>query len=176
MYRAPSRRKIKKEVEKPNLIPILDAVFIFIFFLLMSSRFLNINEIQSDVPIVSNKQPPKSKKKPLALTLRILNTKIQVLTGVPGSVRKNIGKNAEGDYDLQSLRDYLIALKQKNVNESSIVLEPLVDLNYEDIVKIMDSVRDLKKTDPEIWTKAKDGMDLRVKELFNNIVFGNIQS
>jgi len=176
VYRAPSRRKTKKEVEKPNLIPILDAVFIFIFFLLMSSRFLNINEIQSDVPIVSDRQPPKSNKKPLALTLRILNTRIQVLTGVPGSVKKNIGKNAEGDYDLRSLREYLISLKKKNVDEKSIVLEPLVDISYEDIVKIMDSVRDLNKTDPDIWTKTKDGMDLRVKELFNNIVFGNIQS
>ncbi|PIK14610.1 biopolymer transporter ExbD [Halobacteriovorax sp. JY17] len=176
MYRAPSRRKLKKEIEKPNLIPILDAVFIFIFFLLMSSRFLNINEIQSDVPIVSDRQPPKSDKKPLALTLKIQNTRIQVLTGVPGSVRKNIGKNADGDYDLLSLREYLISLKKNNVDENSIVLEPLVDLSYEDIVKIMDSVRDLKKTDPDIWTKTKDGMDLRVKELFNNIVFGNIQS
>ncbi|ATH06630.1 biopolymer transporter ExbD [Halobacteriovorax marinus] len=176
MYRAPSRRKIQKEVQKPNLIPILDAVFIFIFFLLMSSRFLNINEIPSDVPIVSDRQPPKSNKKPLALTLQILNTRIQILTGVPGYVRKTIGKNAEGDYDLQALRDYLIDLKQKNVDENTVVLEPKVDLSYEDIVKIMDTVRDLKKTDPDIWTKTKDGMDLRVKELFNNIVFGNIQS
>lgn len=176
MYRAPSRRKLKKEIEKPNLIPILDAVFIFIFFLLMSSRFLNISEIQSDVPIVSDREPPKSDKKPLALTLKILNTKIQVLTGVPGTIKKNIGKNADGDYDLHELREYLITLKQSNVDERSIILEPLVDLNYEEIVKIMDSVRDLKKTDPDIWTKTKEGMDLRVKELFDAIVFGNIQS
>ncbi|OUR98921.1 hypothetical protein A9Q84_05785 [Halobacteriovorax marinus] len=176
MYRSPSRRTQKSKTIKPNLIPILDAVFIFIFFLLMSSRFLNIYEIQSDVPIISTKVPPKSKKPPLALTLRILSSRIQILTGVPGKVRRSIGKNSDGDYDLEALRTYLIRLKKKHTNEKSIVLEPVVDLNYEDIIKIMDSVRTLKKTDPDIWTKSKDGLDERIKELFSNIVFGNIQS
>lgn len=176
MYRAPSRRMKKKEVKKPNLIPILDAVFIFIFFLLMSSSFLNIHEIQSDVPIISNKTPPKNKKPPLALTLKIRASKIQVLTGVPSRVRLNIGKNSDGDYDLIALRTYLIKLKKKHKMEKDIVFEPIVDLNYEEIVKIMDSVRILNKTDPDIWTKNKDGSDQRVKELFSNIVFGNIQS
>lgn len=176
MYRAPSRRKNRKEVKKPNLIPILDAVFIFIFFLLMSASFLNIHEIQSDVPIISNKEPPKSKKPPLALTLKITGSRIQVLTGVPARVRKSIGKNSEGDYDLNSLRNYLINLKKKYTSEKDIVLEPIVDLTYEEIVKIMDTVRTLKKTDPDIWTKNKEGMDERVKDLFSNIVFGNIQS
>jgi biopolymer transport protein ExbD len=166
----------RKEVKKPNLIPILDAVFIFIFFLLMSASYLNIHEIQSDVPIISNKTPPKNKKPPLALTLKIKASRIQVLTGVPARVRKNIGKNSEGDYDLVSLRTYLISLKKRHKTEKDIILEPIVDLNYEEIVKIMDSVRTLKKTDPDIWTKNKDGSDQRVKELFSNIVFGNIQS
>lgn len=176
MYRTPSRRKRKSETQKPNLIPILDAVFIFIFFLIMSASFLNIHEIQSDVPIISTKKPPKSKKPPLALTLRILGSRIQILTGVPGIVRRNIGKNSEGDYDLQALRTYLISLKKRHTSENSIVLEPVVDLNYEEIVKIMDSVRTLKKTDPDIWTKTKEGLDERIKDLFSNIVFGNIQS
>ncbi|WP_127717741.1 biopolymer transporter ExbD [Halobacteriovorax sp. HLS] len=176
MYRAPSRRKNKKEVKKPNLIPILDAVFIFIFFLLMSASFLNIHEIQSDVPIISNQEPPKNKKPPLALTLKIRASNIQILTGVPGSVRKSIGKNSDGDYDLVALRTYLIGLKKSNATEKDIVLEPLVDLQYEELVKIMDSVRILKNTDPDIWTTGKDGSDIRIKELFSNIVFGNIQS
>ena len=60
MYRVPSRRKTKKQMAKPNLIPILDAVFIFIFFLLMSANFIKIFEISSDVPIVSTVEPPKS--------------------------------------------------------------------------------------------------------------------
>ena len=57
MLRAPSRRKRKEPVKRLNLIPILDAVFIFIFFLLMSANFIKIYEVQSDVPIVSTTPP-----------------------------------------------------------------------------------------------------------------------
>jgi hypothetical protein len=40
--------KIKKP-EKLNLVPILDSVFIFIFFLLMSAQFVDVYEIGSSV-------------------------------------------------------------------------------------------------------------------------------
>ena len=67
-------------------------------------------------------------------------------------------------------------LKKQHAKEKTIVLEPKVDLDYEMIVKIMDAIRMLDKTDEEIYIKDKDGIDLRVKELFNKIVFGNLMS
>ena len=40
------KEKIKnKEIERLNLIPILDAIFIFIFFLLLSTEFVHLGEI-----------------------------------------------------------------------------------------------------------------------------------
>lgn len=176
MYRVPSRRKQRHEVKKPNLIPILDAVFIFIFFLLMSANFLKVYEIGSDVPIVSDSPPPKSKKKELALTLRVSSRKLTVSTGIPSRVRKSFSRNGEGEYDLEGLHKYLIGLKEKHTTEKTIILEPVVDLKYEEIVKIMDAVRSLKNTDPAIYGKDKDGIDVKINELFSNIVFGNIQS
>lgn len=176
MYKTPTRRKRKKAVEKINLIPILDAVFIFIFFLLMSANFLHINEIGSDVPIISTITPPKSKKKPLALTLKVKNNNISVYTGVPARLRVKILKTQGKDYDLAKLRSYLINLKRRYLNENTVVIEPNVDIDYEQLVKIMDTVRDLKKTDPVFFRKSKSGPEVKIKELFNNIIFGNIQS
>ena len=63
-YRTPTSRRTKKKKQGLNLIPILDAIFILIFFLLMSAQFVKIYEIGSDVPIVSDQEPPKDKKKP----------------------------------------------------------------------------------------------------------------
>ncbi|MBC98168.1 MAG: hypothetical protein CME63_10485 [Halobacteriovoraceae bacterium] len=95
MLRAPSRRKRKEPVKRLNLIPILDAVFIFIFFLLMSANFIKIYEVQSDVPIVSS-APPKSNKKPLALTLKVTGAGLKLYTGVPSKLVKRINKTPEG--------------------------------------------------------------------------------
>lgn len=174
MYKVPSRKSRKAKIPKPNLIPILDSVFIFIFFLLMSANFNQVFEINSDVPIISDQEPPKDEKPPLALNLKILANQIEVYTGIPGRLVQTFGKK-DGEYELKSLRDYLINLKKNNSGEKTLILEPVIDLKYEELVKIMDSVRALKKTEPEIYHKNDQGIDIRVKELFDNIVFGNSQ-
>jgi biopolymer transport protein ExbD len=175
-YRKPTSRHKKKKEEGINLVPILDAVFILIFFLLMSAQFVKIYEIGSDVPIISNSEPPKNKKKPLALTLTITRRGFKLATGVPSRTIKSIKKTGEGKYDLIALHDYLLNIKKRNLNEEVIVFEPIVDLTYEDIVKIMDSVRMLKKTDDILFKKDKDGIDVQMKTLFSKIMFGNLMS
>lgn len=175
MLRAPSRRKRKDPPQRLNLIPILDAVFIFIFFLLMSANFIKIFEVQSDVPIISN--APPSKKKPLALTVKVYNSGFNIYKGVPSSLIKKIDKDSNGDYNYESLHGYMIDLKKNYKDERSIVLEPKVDVEYEVIVKIMDAVRLLRSTDDAIYQKnEKTNEDIKVKYLFDKIVFGNIRS
>lgn len=175
-YKVPSRRHSKKDPQRLNLIPILDAVFIFIFFLLMSAQFVKIFEINSDVPIVSDAPPPKDQKDPLALTLTITNSGFALSTGVPSKTVKKIPKQ-DGLYDLTALHNYLVDLKKRHVKEKSIIFIPKVDIDYEIIVQIMDAVRMLKKTDDaDLFIKDKDGVDVKVKELFNQIVFGNLMS
>ena len=175
-YKLPTRRHSKKEQQRLNLIPILDAVFIFIFFLLMSAQFVKIFEINSDVPIVSDAPPPKDKKDPLALTLNITNSGFSLATGLPSRTVKRIRKTSEGDYDLAALHEFLVDLKKRHKEEKMIVFMPKVDLSYEIIVNIMDAVRILEKTDDAIFLKDKDGIDVKVNELFNKIVFGNLMS
>ncbi len=175
-YKKPTRRKKNKEDQGLNLVPILDAVFILIFFLLMSAQFVKIYEIGSDVPIISNSEPPKDKKKPLALTVEITKSGFNISTGVPAKTVKKISKNQSGDYDLVTLHDFLVDLKKTNISEETIVLEPIVDLTYEEIVKIMDEVRVLKKTDDVLFKKDKDGLDVQLKTLFSKIMFGNLMS
>lgn len=176
MLRAPSRRKRKEQSQRLNLIPILDAVFIFIFFLLMSANFIKVFEVQSDVPIISNAPPPKSKKKPLALTVRANESGLNIYTGVPSRLIRKIGKTPMGDYDFEALHSFMVSLKKKHKRERSIILEPVVDINYDTIVKIMDSVRVFRNTDEKIWIKDTDGDESQAKYLFDKIVFGNIKS
>jgi biopolymer transport protein ExbD len=176
-YRTPtSRKRNKKKDQGLNLVPILDAVFILIFFLLMSAQFVKIFEIGSDVPIISNSEPPKSKKKPLALTVAITKRGFSLSTGVPSRRIKTIKKTTDGNYNLVALHDFLVNLKKRNLKEETIVLEPIVDLTYEEIVKIMDEVRLMKKTDDSLFVKDKDGIDVQLKTLFSKIMFGNLMS
>ncbi|MCY4524858.1 MAG: biopolymer transporter ExbD [Halobacteriovoraceae bacterium] len=178
MLRVPSRRKKKGPPGKVNLIPILDAIFIFIFFLLLSSSFLNVFEISSPLPLASEAEPPPSKvkKKPLNLTLKITQNALKIYTGLPGRLTKTFSSDPNNGYPLNDLRLYLIDLKGRHLKEKTIILEPQIDIKYNDLVKIMDAVRILKKTDPSFYRQGEDGVDEKVNELFDDIMFGNIQS
>ncbi|MFA5583696.1 MAG: biopolymer transporter ExbD [Bacteriovoracaceae bacterium] len=176
MIRIPSTKKRAKTEQKLNLTPIMDAVFIFIFFLLMSASFLKIYEIASDVPIISDQEPPKDQKNPLALTLTAEMNTITFSRGVPSRSFKTFRRDANGEFNYEEIHQFLVELKKSHVNENTIMFDPAGELTYEEIVKIMDAVRMLKNTDEAIYKKNKDGIDEKVKDLFSKIIFSNLMS
>ena len=80
-------RKIKKP-EKLNLVPILDSVFIFIFFLLMSAQFVDVYEIGSSVPMTKEAKVDRDDKDPLNLTLEVNKSQIIIKTGLKKPVSR----------------------------------------------------------------------------------------
>jgi len=176
MLKVPTSRKRKKPDEKLNLVPIMDSIFIFIFFLLMSASFLKIYEIGSPIPIVSDQEPPKSKKEPLALTMVIDTQEITLSRGVPSKTIQKFSKLSDGSFNYDEIHKVLIDIKKQNLDEDSIIFEPVGDLTYEEIVKIMDAVRVLNKTDDAIFKPNKEGIDEKLKTLFDKIIFSNLMS
>ena len=175
MLRTPSgRRKQRHNAQKINLIPILDAIFIFIFFLLMSASFFKVFEISSDVPMISNAPLPKGK--PLALTVIIDKTVLSVSTGVPSKVRRTFKKRPDGQYDLMAFKQYLISLKKRYKRENTAILEPRFNINYETLVQIMDTIRIMGPIEEDIFYIDQHGVSRKVDTLFSKIVFANILS
>lgn len=176
MLRVPTSRLRKKPEEKLNLVPIMDSVFIFIFFLLMSASFLKIYEIGSPIPIVSDKEPLKDEKDPLALSMILDTNEITLLRGVPQKVIQKFKKNPAGEFNYEEIHQVMINLKKSNLTEDTILFEPVGDLTYDELVKVMDAVRVLNKMDEAIFKPNKEGIDEKVKELFNKIIFSNLMS
>jgi biopolymer transport protein ExbD len=174
MLRVPTSRKRKKPEEKLNLVPIMDSVFIFIFFLLMSASFLKIYEIGSDAPILSEVEPPKPEKDPLALTLKLEANTITFSQGLPSRPVRKFERAPSADFDYAGIHAFLVDLKKQHLDEDTIIFQPVGEVTYEDIVKVMDAVRMMDKTDEAIFRKNKDGIDERVKDLFAKIVFSNL--
>ncbi|HXH73783.1 MAG TPA: biopolymer transporter ExbD [Bacteriovoracaceae bacterium] len=176
MLKIPTSRKRKKPDEKLNLVPIMDSVFIFIFFLLMSASFLKIYEIGSPIPIVSDKEPPKKEKDPLALTLTADTNELVLSQGVPSRQIHKFVRQPDGEFNFEELHVMLINLKKQHLDEDTIIFEPTGELTYEEIVKILDAVRVLHKTDEAIFKTNKEGIDEKLKDLFTKIIFSNLMS
>jgi len=158
------RRKLKK-AESINLIPILDAIFIFIFFLLMSAQFLDIYEIGTDAPITttSDKHPEKD---PLNLTIKLKKDKITLLTGVDAKIYKSFGYE-----DLDKLNDSLVELKKRYPKESSAIIKPHRNFEYYKIIRVIDHTREITK--PSVFISAIDDKNKKYAstKLFDQIIF-----
>lgn len=150
-----SRRNREEEDEKLNLIPILDSVFILIFFLLTSAQFLKIYNIGGDAPIVSTTPPPK-KKKNLDLEIKISKSRVQIFTYGKGSPDKSYALNKDS---LSGFHKHLVNLKEKNPKETSLVVKVNQNVIYDDMVLVLDRVR---------YYKGESEED---SPLFNQLVF-----
>lgn len=144
--------KIKKP-EKLNLVPILDSVFIFIFFLLMSAQFVDVYEIGSSVPMTKEAKDQKEEKDPLNLTLEISKEQIVVKTGLRTPRSRTFASEQK-----KEMKDYLSELKRQNPKENTMILKTDPKVSFQTLITVIDSTKESKE--------AKD-------TLFPQIVFDN---
>lgn len=159
-----ARKKLNK-APRLNLIPILDAIFIFIFFLLMSAQFIDMYEIGTDAPITTSSEN-HPEKNPLNLTVELSKNKVVIKTGIDGTIHKS--------FNLKNLKDYnkaLQELKKQYPKENSAILKPARNFKYESIVKVIDQTRMIG--DKNVFVTAVDSQNRKYpsKVLFDKIIF-----
>lgn len=160
-----SSYKIKK-MPKLNLIPILDAIFIFIFFLLMSAQFIDIYEIGSDAPITTSIPQPKPDEEPLNLVLEIKNKSIFIKKGLDGLLVEKISET-----QLDKLNEVLIKLKTDYPKENTAIIKPSKEYEYHKVIKIIDHTRHVLKEDAYVVKLDQNNKRTASKDLFDKIIF-----
>ncbi len=145
-------RKIKK-IEKLNLVPILDSVFIFIFFLLMSAQFVDVYEIGSSLPMTQEIEDKKEEKDPLMLTLEVSKEQVVVKTGL-----KNPRSRSFASTEDKELTNYLRQLKQANPKENTMIVKADPKISFQYLVTFIDNTQ---------------GNRLAKEKIFEQIVFDN---
>lgn len=177
MLKKPSTRRRSHPAEiQINLIPMLDALVTMISFLMYTMAFLSLTMIESPLPIVSSEQNQQQlKDRPLQLTLTINDKDVLLWSPFDQIKQQTIPNREDGTVDTLKLHEALIAIKQKFPTESKIILVPQKSTSYDTIVMILDSSKNLEKTDPVIVIKnEKTGVQEQAKTLFGEVVFGNL--
>lgn len=177
--RPSSRRKSQSQEIALNLVPILDAMVTLIAFLLFSGAFLAISVIDTPAPLLADPSEvlEKSKKPPLNLTLRIQKDQIFIEGGFGNLVNRKVVNLPDGHYDLNGVHTSLVEIKGRFPDETKIILMPDKGVSYETIVQIIDSSRNIEKSDPSLFKKnPKTGADEPETKLFPETIFGNILS
>jgi len=176
LKRPSSRSKSKGEQINLNLVPMMDTFVTLISFLLYTMAFLSMVMVETPLPTANPSEvAEKLKEKPLQLTVSFRKDETEIWSPFQKIAAKKIKNLPDGELDLKTLHDSLVAIKQKFPNENQVVLAPTGGMSYENIIASMDVIRILDAVDPPIFVKnATTGIDEPLKQLFPSVVFGNI--
>ena len=177
MFKRPSsRRHSENHSAELPLVPILDTMVTLIGFLLFTTSFLGIVSIESPLPQASPDEVKEQiKEKPLQLTLTLREKDVEIWSPFSKIEPRAILNSQDGMPDTKSIHEALLEIKKKFPQESSAVIVPQKDTNYDGLVALMDAIRSIENTDPPLFLKNENtGIDEPIKTLFPKIVFGNL--
>ncbi|MDH4467180.1 MAG: biopolymer transporter ExbD [Bacteriovoracaceae bacterium] len=155
-YKLPSRTRKPKEIPQPQLIPVLDAMFIMIFFILATATFTKPLEIGSDLPVMRISQNENPDKRKFSLRMQINTEKVTLTNDID---KKELFSGIWKDPDmLKQLNAKCQELKSQFVDDNRVVVVSDLSSKYEDVVLALDAVRQVK-------------VGKEVSKLFNQIMF-----
>lgn len=159
-----------------DLAPLLSVMVKLVPVLLLSSAFVQLMVIETELPQVVQKavEEQKNTKNLPTVTIEASPGKILVLYTKDGQTETQEIAAKDGSVDLKKLHSVLIETKKKDPRVFKVELNPSEDLAYEVIVKIMDEAR--RARDPSVRFPIKDtksGSESLTDYMYPEIVFSN---
>lgn len=161
-----------------NLAPMLDIIVSIVPMLLMSLAFVHVSVIDTPVPQAVEKAmaAQNDKKDVVAVTLHVSKQSGFRFSVVDkGATKETVVALKDAKLDLAGLHKETLTLKQSYPDVFRIELNPAEDVALDDIVKVMDEVRNITKGEAKVTFKDVDtGKPVETNLMFPDIVFGNV--
>ncbi|MEW6056238.1 MAG: biopolymer transporter ExbD [Bdellovibrionota bacterium] len=167
-----------------NLTPIIDCFVTLICFMLLSATYINLVGLDAKVPVTVI-VPASAEKKDEAKFKLELNVKakgVELVVSGAGSLSGKKWIPAAGqkastgsDQDLVKLHQELVKIKRERPKEFSVHFNSEIDMQYEELVRIMDTTRNLSPADGQLAiVDERNGQQVKVDLLFPDFVIANL--
>lgn len=160
-----------------DLAPLLAVMVKLVPVLLVSSAFVQMMIIETELPQVVQEAIQKQEADPGAAKISVAVTKSEgvkiTLTEKGQAQIEVVGLNQDKNIDYQALHAKFVELKKSHPEVFKIDIQPDSDVAYKDIVKVMDEARKARAKDLKFPVKDKTGKDSMTDYMFPEIVFGN---
>ncbi len=161
-----------------DLAPLLAVMVKLVPVLLVSSAFVQVMMIETDLPQVVKEAIQKEEKKPSASVQLDINGKSGIRVIVEKAGNQNIeviGLKADGSFNYGQLQQKLVEIKIQNPEVFRVELNPEGNIPYKEIVKIMDEARKArdKNTHFPVYD-SKAGKEVETDYMFPDVVFVNV--
>lgn len=144
-------RKHKKHLDfEINLIPCIDLLSVCICFLLLTAVWLNIGSVNVKQAIGGQTTAETEKKPNLYVTFDQaggLNIKVQESTHVPKNLAQLTLPGIQGQLNIAGLTKTINDIKTLEPALKTVLIQPLAQTSYEDIIALMDEFKRLSLSD-----------------------------
>lgn len=180
-----SRRRTKKIEINHNsefeldLAPLLAVMVKLVPVLLISSAFVQMTVIETELPQVVSEaiQREEQKEKPTTVSLEVDGK-----DGIQIVVTDGKGKEAietvplkDGTFDYKALHQKLVAVKKAHPEVFKLSMNPEGKVSYNDVVKVMDEARQTRDNAIKFPVfDTKQGKNVETNYMFPEIVFTNM--
>ena len=175
-------RKFKKPTADStfelNLAPMLDIIVSIVPMLLLSVAFTQVTIIDTPVPQAVEKAIAAANEKNkdvVQVALAVSKTSGFRFTITDKGQTKETSVAMKGDkFDLEALHKEALSIKKTYPDVFRLELNPEEAVALDQLVGVMDQVRQTSKEETKVVFKDETGKDIETNLLFPDIVFGNV--
>ena len=138
----------RRHAPEPDLVPILDGLTAVIFFMLLSISFIGITKLTIPPSTTSaasvSKETPVSGRVIAQLQGDTINVKLEWIGNKPGAFAEKaarVGAMEKNVSLVDAVEKLAIQFKQKFPEEKTIQIALASQLNYQELISIMDGLR-----------------------------------
>jgi biopolymer transport protein ExbD len=160
MARKHHYKRNKTNTYEIDVTTFLNLMVVLIPFLLITAVFSRLTIVELDLPSNANGAVQQQESFRVEVIVREPGIEISNGTAIIATVPKK-----DGDYDLESLSEMMVALKQEypNIDSASVLMEAFIPYDY--LIQVMDIVRTV-----ELPTDVENEYELYA--LFSDIAIG----
>jgi biopolymer transport protein ExbD len=178
-FRFKKRKKAADSFEI-NVTPMLDMFSVLIAFLLATAVFSSTGQIRVEVPFLSSKPPPTQdevdKNPQKVITITIDNAQVKLDVSSTNNSKAESKQYSLDDKGLDEMQARLYQLRSEDTKLDKATVMTELEVKYENLVKVIDYMRDLKPGRQPIpypeGVKPPIGVD--PDALIPKIVLGNV--
>lgn len=161
-----------------DLTPLLAIIMKLVPVLVISSSFLQLTQIDTELPQVIKQQIENQKQNPnkmAQIKIQTDDAKGMSVLVIKGDASDTFSVPADnGALNLNLLNAKLVEIKKKNPEVFKIELAPSDSLTYSEIVTILDGSRKSSAQDEFVFVDPVSGKEVKTDFLFPEVVFNNI--
>lgn len=162
-----------------DLAPLLAVMVKLVPVLLVSSAFVQMMIVETELPQVVQQAIQEQDKNPKAAQVSIELSKKEgvrfVITENEKQKIEVVALNSKQEFDLPAVHAKFQELKKGHPEIFKIELNPDADISYKEVVRIMDEARRSRSNDLRFPVKdAKTGKETTTDYMFPEVVFTNM--